>query len=50
MTQLVHNDVEVNDVPLGLVEIHWKSGGYSLASISNDSVGNRRFHACIFVV
>lgn len=34
------------NVPLGLVKIYWESGGYSLASISNDRDGVRNFHCC----
>ena len=34
-------DIEFNNIPTGLYKIWWKSGGCSLASIGQDSDGNR---------
>ena len=37
---------EVNQLPLGLYRVHWKSGGSSLAAVGNTERGKRWLAPC----
>lgn len=46
---VVFRGAELKTIYLGLYEIYWKEGGFSLCSVSQDSYGNRFVSICNWI-